>query len=72
MSAGVAQNKRYPRILFLKNYNVKKTTEDGAGFNGRTKDRKKERFQPNDFPMLVDKEIRFGWRNRFFFLLLCK
>ena len=53
MSAGVAQNKRHPLIVFLKNYNIYKTTKDGTVLNGLTKDRKKEPFQPNDFHMLL-------------------
>ena len=32
--------------------------EDGTVLNGLTKDRKKERFQPNDFPMLLEETKR--------------
>ena len=36
MSAGVARHKKYPLIVFFKNYNTSLPPDDGTGFDSQT------------------------------------
>ena len=53
LSAAVARRERYLLRVFFKTYNISQAPAVAGTFNGITKDMKKERFHPNDFPMLI-------------------